>query len=214
MVEIYGDCVLNWDEKVSRRMRGGRVTHDENKLHKAKLLCLQSFRRPSLCTRWFKYDRDDLCGNKSQFVPVIFEPPCIWDIQCFGLLRDVGWLLIIEVSGQRIGPRSKGQSMEFFFDCLTLKADTDALIPKLQWPALNLRHATSHNRKDLDDIFSSSFDTLSVCLSPCMLHRCKGSSESNASAQVSGTNGVILKRCLHQIVHCSLGFNFPRHKAW
>jgi hypothetical protein len=27
-------------------------------------------------TRWFKYDRDDLCVNKSQFVPVIFEPPC------------------------------------------------------------------------------------------------------------------------------------------
>jgi hypothetical protein len=30
------------------------------------------------CTRWFKYDLDDLCVNKSQFVPVIFEPPCIW----------------------------------------------------------------------------------------------------------------------------------------
>ena len=27
--------------------------------------------------RWFKYDRDDMCANKSQFVPVIFEPPCI-----------------------------------------------------------------------------------------------------------------------------------------
>ena len=27
-------------------------------------------------TRWFKYDRDDLCVNKSEFVPVIFEPPC------------------------------------------------------------------------------------------------------------------------------------------
>jgi hypothetical protein len=27
-------------------------------------------------TRWFKYDRDDLCVNKPQFVPVIFEPPC------------------------------------------------------------------------------------------------------------------------------------------
>jgi hypothetical protein len=24
-------------------------------------------------TRWFKYDRDYLCVNKSQFVPVIFE---------------------------------------------------------------------------------------------------------------------------------------------
>jgi hypothetical protein len=28
-------------------------------------------------TRWFKYDRDYLCVNKSQFVPVIFEPPYI-----------------------------------------------------------------------------------------------------------------------------------------
>jgi hypothetical protein len=28
-------------------------------------------------TRWFKYDRDWLCANKSQFVPVVFEPPCI-----------------------------------------------------------------------------------------------------------------------------------------
>ena len=28
-------------------------------------------------TRWFKYDQDDLCVNKSQFVPVIFKPPCI-----------------------------------------------------------------------------------------------------------------------------------------
>jgi hypothetical protein len=27
-------------------------------------------------TRWFKYDRDYLCINKSQFAPVIFEPPC------------------------------------------------------------------------------------------------------------------------------------------
>jgi hypothetical protein len=29
-----------------------------------------------LRTRWFKYDLDYLCVNKSQFVPVIFEPPC------------------------------------------------------------------------------------------------------------------------------------------
>jgi hypothetical protein len=28
------------------------------------------------CTRWFKYDRDYFCVNKSQFVPVIFQPPC------------------------------------------------------------------------------------------------------------------------------------------
>jgi hypothetical protein len=29
-------------------------------------------------TRRFIYDRDDLCVNKSQFVPVIFESPCIF----------------------------------------------------------------------------------------------------------------------------------------
>jgi hypothetical protein len=33
----------------------------------------------SIHTRWFKYDRDYLSVNKSQFVPVIFESPCtIW----------------------------------------------------------------------------------------------------------------------------------------
>jgi hypothetical protein len=31
-------------------------------------------------TRWFKYYRDNLCVNKSQFAPVIFEPPCIYRI--------------------------------------------------------------------------------------------------------------------------------------
>jgi hypothetical protein len=32
-----------------------------------------------LGTRWLKYDRDYLCVNKSQFVPVIFEPPCTYN---------------------------------------------------------------------------------------------------------------------------------------
>jgi hypothetical protein len=39
-----------------------------------------------LNTRWFKYDRDDLCVNKSQFVPVIFEPPCTLDSVSHGVL--------------------------------------------------------------------------------------------------------------------------------
>jgi hypothetical protein len=43
--------------------------------HVSKMWC---YRRVTLNTRWFKYDRDDLCVNKSQFVPVIFEPPCIF----------------------------------------------------------------------------------------------------------------------------------------
>ena len=34
-------------------------------------------------TRWFKYDRDYLCMNKSQFVPVIFEPPCKYDTKYY-----------------------------------------------------------------------------------------------------------------------------------
>jgi hypothetical protein len=29
-----------------------------------------------VATRWFKYNRDYLCVNKSQFVPVMFEPHC------------------------------------------------------------------------------------------------------------------------------------------
>jgi hypothetical protein len=37
-------------------------------------------------TRWFKYDRDWLCVNKSQFVPVIFEPPCM--IKQLSMLTD------------------------------------------------------------------------------------------------------------------------------
>jgi hypothetical protein len=36
----------------------------------------------TIYTRWFKYDRDYLCVNKSQFVPVIFEPPCIMNLKC------------------------------------------------------------------------------------------------------------------------------------
>jgi hypothetical protein len=30
-----------------------------------------------IITRWFKYHRNYLCVNKSQFVLVIFEPLCI-----------------------------------------------------------------------------------------------------------------------------------------
>jgi hypothetical protein len=37
--------------------------------------CCHAYFDSTWNTRWFKYDRDDLCVNKSQFVPVIFEPP-------------------------------------------------------------------------------------------------------------------------------------------
>jgi len=32
-------------------------------------------------TRWFKHDRDCLCVNLAKSVPVIFEPPCTFDLQ-------------------------------------------------------------------------------------------------------------------------------------
>jgi len=31
-------------------------------------------------TRWFKYDWDCLCVNLATSVPVIFEPPCIYNV--------------------------------------------------------------------------------------------------------------------------------------
>jgi hypothetical protein len=39
--------------------------------------CVMQMKLFIIYTRWFKYDRDYFCVNKSQFVPVIFEPPCI-----------------------------------------------------------------------------------------------------------------------------------------
>jgi hypothetical protein len=35
-------------------------------------------------TRWFKYDRDCFCVNKSQFVPDIFEPFCTYHTAVIG----------------------------------------------------------------------------------------------------------------------------------
>jgi hypothetical protein len=52
---------------------GDEVRGESKALHNKKLHGL--YFSPN--TRWFKYDRDDLCVNKSQFVPVIFELPCI-----------------------------------------------------------------------------------------------------------------------------------------
>ena len=48
--------------------------HEVKELQKTAILCTAHILGES--TRWFKYDRDWLCVNKSQFVPVIFEPPC------------------------------------------------------------------------------------------------------------------------------------------
>jgi hypothetical protein len=45
-----------------------------------------SFLRALLSTRWFKYDRDYLCVNKSQFIPVIFEQPFTYDTHKYNLM--------------------------------------------------------------------------------------------------------------------------------
>jgi hypothetical protein len=47
-------------------------------------------------TRWFKYDWDYLCVNKSQFVPVIFEPPCVWDLIWFAFGFERKSFLLME----------------------------------------------------------------------------------------------------------------------
>jgi hypothetical protein len=53
---------------------------------------------------WFKYDRDDLCVNKSHFVPVIFEPPCIYrsSYKCnvvvmSSMMLRYSWLKFIDI---------------------------------------------------------------------------------------------------------------------
>jgi hypothetical protein len=43
-----------------------------------------------------KYDRDYLCVNKSQFVPVIFEPPCT-SVSDGGRMRTVRHFTILRV---------------------------------------------------------------------------------------------------------------------
>jgi hypothetical protein len=47
--------------------------------------------------RWFKYDQDYLCVNKSQFVPVIFEPPCTYLLL---LTANIVMIIIIIISLQ------------------------------------------------------------------------------------------------------------------
>jgi hypothetical protein len=67
----------------------------------------------STFTRCFKYDRDDLCVNMSQFVPVIFEPPCII------LVRYCLRLLVFKpLSGYRC------MSVEFLHLCCPVEAQT------------------------------------------------------------------------------------------
>jgi hypothetical protein len=56
-------------------LKGGQLT-DNKCHHTAQPWIYFGALRQKNYTRWFKYDRDYLYVNKSQFVPVIFEPAC------------------------------------------------------------------------------------------------------------------------------------------
>jgi hypothetical protein len=68
------------------RPKTEEITGELRRLHNKELYALYS----SSNTKWFKYDRDDFCVNKSQFVPVIFEPPCIMPVVKSRTLRQAG----------------------------------------------------------------------------------------------------------------------------
>jgi hypothetical protein len=58
------------------RVRGERKSGTDIRKGKAGNKTEWSIEVQQEYTRWFKYDWDYLWVNKSQFVPVIFEPPC------------------------------------------------------------------------------------------------------------------------------------------
>ena len=79
--KTWEDCVID----VARRR--GKTLADMKRLAWDRIAC-RKWNRTRRCkaigidkeessTRRFKYDRDYLCVNNSQFVPIIFEPPCI-----------------------------------------------------------------------------------------------------------------------------------------
>jgi hypothetical protein len=73
----------------------------------------------TLNTRWFKYDRDDLCVNKSQFVPVISEPPFInLSLLSTTNTKYLAVLLYLVIS------RSVVQLLTFFFQRFLWKINT------------------------------------------------------------------------------------------
>jgi hypothetical protein len=84
--EFGRQCLENWTtNKVRELSNPAKLLGQLNnyKLLKrtqyqiAKALVMGCGSRSMEHTRWFKYGRDCLCVNKSQFIPVIFEPPCI-----------------------------------------------------------------------------------------------------------------------------------------
>jgi hypothetical protein len=77
LISAYGVCdfiiVLNWFKSGSDRC--WKISCWQSLLRRQPIRC--SCRAHWSSIRWLKYDRDDLCVNKSLFVPVIFQPPCI-----------------------------------------------------------------------------------------------------------------------------------------
>jgi hypothetical protein len=67
-------------------------------------------------TRWFKYDRDWLCVNKSQFVPVIFEPPCIKSVSDAAVCKS-------DYRPSETGPRIRLQQVAYLSKKIMFKLD-------------------------------------------------------------------------------------------
>ena len=98
---IQSAALLEYHEKRNSRNTTGTVsvTNTRPVVEKSAAMQLPWFSRVAIWyTSWFKYDRDYLCVNKSQFVPVIFEPPCIIElVQIYGLCVISWTILFIEM---------------------------------------------------------------------------------------------------------------------
>ena len=87
-------------------------------------------------TWWFKYDPDDLCVNKSQFVPVIFEPPCIFELNSHSYtcvcrhVRSCEWKLSIATNkafGVSVSVPKTNTDCSVIFVCVT-QTNTDCAV--------------------------------------------------------------------------------------
>jgi hypothetical protein len=68
---FYLEKILRYSEKLKQRKKNNnsvQFTRERERVH----YCVRS----EWSTTWFKYDRDYLCVNKSQFVPLTFKPLC------------------------------------------------------------------------------------------------------------------------------------------
>ena len=85
-------CVPWWNKRLSKlrvevrkllnQARNTCNIGDWERFHEAQCANKKVIVVTNRNTRWFKYDQDYLCVNKSKFVPVIFEPPCSWKRVC------------------------------------------------------------------------------------------------------------------------------------